>query len=135
MDPVHLKPSHKKFADTYLETSNGTKAAYEAFNVTNDNSAAVNASRALRYDKVQEYIQSQAEGAASRVTELSQKAKNEAVKLNANKDILDRAGHKPVDKTLNVNAEVVPTINPELLKLKEEYEEKLRGFYAQYEPT
>lgn len=36
--------------------------------------------------------------------ELSQSAKSEYVQLEASKDILDRAGYKPIEKSMNLVA-------------------------------
>lgn len=93
-----LTPKQKKFADKYLETGNGTVAAREAYNKSNDNCAAVEASRTLRKDKIQEYLADKADRASQVIFELLENAQNETVRLNAGKDILDRAGFKPVDK-------------------------------------
>ena len=88
----------KKFADKYLETGNATKAALETYKVKNENSAASVGSENLTKPKIKDYLEGEARGAATRIVKMSQSAKNEAVKLNANKDILDRAGYKPTDK-------------------------------------
>lgn len=101
-----LTPKRKKFADKYIETGNGTHAALEAFDVTNENSAAAAASRALRSVKVREYLASRSERAAIRVVELSEQDDNRPVALSASKDILDRAGFNVVEKTLNLNVEI-----------------------------
>jgi phage terminase small subunit len=93
-----LTQKQKKFADKYLETGNGTMAAKEAYTKSNDNCAAVEASRTLRKDKIQEYLANKADRASQVIFELLESAQNETVRLNAGKDILDRAGFKPVDK-------------------------------------
>lgn len=122
-----LKPKQKKFADTYLDTGNGTKSAFEVYDVTNENSAAAQSSRVLRNVKVQEYLESKAEKAASRVFELSLQDENKPVALGASKDILDRAGFKPVEKTeshtVNLNFDV--KIDSKKTKIKEKFEKEL----------
>ena len=40
--------------------------------------------------------------ASRRVLDLAQSAKSEYVQLEASKDILDRAGYKPVDKAMHL---------------------------------
>lgn len=96
---VDLTPKQKKFSDEYLDNGgNGTQAVKDAgYDVKNDNSAAVVGSSNLRKVKIQEYLEEQADGASSRVVELSKNAESEQVKLSANKDILDRAGFKPTE--------------------------------------
>jgi len=47
---------------------------------------------------VREYIEDNAAGAMSRIVEMSIEAINETVRLNANKDILDRGGYKAPDR-------------------------------------
>jgi phage terminase small subunit len=95
-----LNPKHKEFADEYLETGNATQSVKDIFkDVKDDNSAAVKGHRLLRNDKVQAYLEDNAEKAASRVVELSDQNENLNVALGASKDILDRAGFKPIEKT------------------------------------
>lgn len=124
---VNLKPKQKKFADKYLETGNGTKSALEVYDVKDENSAAAIASQNLRKIKVQEYLESKAEIAASRVFELANQEENLNVALGASKDILDRAGFKPVDKseshTVNLNFDV--KIDSKTAKIKEKFEKEL----------
>ncbi|MEK9909131.1 MAG: terminase small subunit [Candidatus Thalassarchaeaceae archaeon] len=70
-------------------------------------SAKVTASRTLRLPHVQEYInacvqegiQSNSIRALGVVAELSDTANSDYVRLQAAQDILDRAGHKPVEKS------------------------------------
>lgn len=95
-----MNPLHKEFAKEYLETGNGTQSVLETNpNITNDNSAAATASRLLRNVKVQQYLENIAEKAATRIEQLMEQSENLTVALGASKDIMDRAGFKPVDKT------------------------------------
>lgn len=96
---MDLTPKQEGFAKDYLDTGNATEAAARNYNVSTRESAAVIGSNTLRSVKVREYLEDKSEAAASTIFELSQKAKNENVKLGAAKDILDRTGHKPTDKT------------------------------------
>lgn len=124
-----LTKKEKGFADSFLETGNGTRAALENYDTALDNTAAVIATRTLRKAKVQEYLEKHAVGASSRIVKMSKTAKVEAVKLNANKDIMDRAGFKPIEKSENKSVRMnieVKIDNEELEKLREEYEEKLK---------
>lgn len=94
-----MDPLHKKFANEYLKTGNGTQSVLAVDpEITTPESAAVKASRLLRNDKVRDYLESKAELAAVRMQELMEQADNLGVAYNATKDILDRAGYKPVEK-------------------------------------
>ena len=94
-----LTKKQKDFADNYIESGNRTNAVIKAgYKVKNNHSARSIGSENLTKLDIRAYIQEQAGGAMSRIVEMSIKAKNEAVKLNANKDIVDRAGYKPPEK-------------------------------------
>ena len=94
-----LTKKQKAFADNYIESGNRTDAVFKAkYKVKNNHSARSIGSENLTKLDIRAYIEKQAPGAMSRIVEISIKAKNEAVKLNANKDIVDRAGFKPVEK-------------------------------------
>jgi phage terminase small subunit len=95
---TRLTKKEKGFVDDWLELGNATRAALKNYDTTNENVAAAIGSINLRKRKITDYIESQAAGAALRMRELSQKAKNEQVRFNATKDMLDRAGFKPQDK-------------------------------------
>lgn len=100
-----LTKKQKGFARDYIETGNATLAVKQNYDVApnNDNSAAVIGSELLRVPKVQAYIESRAEKAAEIVFEIAQNGDNDNVRLNASKDILDRSGLKPTEKSINVN--------------------------------
>lgn len=94
-----MNPLHKEFAKEYLETGNGTQSVLEVFpDISSEEYAAVKANRLLRNDKVREYIESRAEKAAAKMEQLMS-AQSEQVQFNATKDILDRAGYKPVEQS------------------------------------
>jgi len=94
-----MTSKQKEFANKYIDSGNATQSVKDTFKVEDSNYAAVKGSRLIRNDNVKKYLEENADGAASRIVELSKSANNESVKLNANKDILDRAGFKPIDKT------------------------------------
>ena len=83
-----------------------TQAAREAGYAEGD-SGRVSASKALRQPHVQQYMMARvseqlgmnATVAAAKVLKLASGAKSEYVQLEASKDILDRAGFKPVDRS------------------------------------
>ena len=83
-----------------------THAAREA-GYAEGESGRVSASKALRQPHVQQYMMQRvseqlgmnATIAASKVLKLASGAKSEYVQLEASKDILDRAGFKPIDRS------------------------------------
>ena len=94
-------PKHREFANKFVETGNATKSVKETFR---DKPMSEGYSRVKGHDlltkpNIIRMIDDAMEGAQNSIIELSQKAKNENVKLNASKDILDRGGLKPVDKS------------------------------------
>ena len=93
----------KKLADGYLKHGNGTRAALASYNTTSEPVAASIASEVLRREKVLAYIAGCAEKAASNVFKLANTAKNENVRLSANRDILDRAGLQAASRSESVS--------------------------------
>lgn len=125
----------KGFADDYLETGNGTQSALNNYDIKGKNprkTASVIAVENLAKPSVMDYLERNAIGAVSRIVELSELAENESVKLNANKDILDRAGYRPVEKTesLSLNIESRNSANPELEAIRKEFIKKLKDNLA-----
>ena len=121
-----LTKKEKGLADDFIETGNATLAAKNNYNVANDNTAASVASQVLKKAKVQQYIEDHAEIAATEVMRIVQFGESDQVRLSASKDVLDRAGHKPIEKSLNVQVsrkmddeELQKTAN-ELLRLQRE---------------
>lgn len=97
----NLSKKQEGFIKDYLDTGNGTQAVLKHYNVKGKNKENIAASIArenLTKPQIMEVIQAEAKDALARIVELSMTATNEAVKLSANKDILDRAGFKPTDK-------------------------------------
>src|SRR3990167_7387263 len=99
-----ISKKQKAFADEYIKTGNGQHSALKAgYNVVNPKTAAVIATENLSKPNVIEYLKGQAQAAAERINELSIKAKNETVRLNANKDILDRSVNVVQQQTQQIN--------------------------------
>lgn len=92
-----LTKKQKAFADELLETGNGTESALKTYDTELETTAASIASENIRKPKIIEYMQQKSPAAASMIFKLSQGAKNENVKLQASKDILDRSGFKALD--------------------------------------
>jgi phage terminase small subunit len=122
-----LTKKERGFAKTYIDTGNGTQAVMEHYDVTSENSAASIASQNLRKLKIREYIESKAQDASSMVYELSQYGEAEAIRLNASKDILDRAGFKPIEKSQNINVNVEVESNPIVEELANKLDEIYKG--------
>lgn len=106
-----LTPKQRLFAETYFEISNGTKAAISAG--YGEAGAHTEANRLLKNVKIREYLDEMAQQRRERVLlkmsamsekalknlfDLAQNADSEQVRLQANKDLLDRTGFKPADK-------------------------------------
>lgn len=102
------------FVRDYLETGNGTQAALKNYNVQGKNKENIAASIAkenLTKPQIKEFLDKAATGAISRIIELSMTAENETVRLAANKDILDRAGYKPINQhDIKTETKQVPII-------------------------
>tara|TARA_R110002051_G_scaffold43141_2_gene87876 strand:- start:11460 stop:11840 length:381 start_codon:yes stop_codon:yes gene_type:complete len=95
------------FVDTLVATGCTIRKAAEEAGYAAGESGRVSASKTLRLPHVQEYMMQRitetmglnATVAAARVLTLAQGAKSEYVQLEASKDILDRAGFKPIDRS------------------------------------
>ena len=93
--------------DTLVATGCSIKNAAVEAGYAAGESGRVSASKTLRLPHVQEYMMVRinetmglnATVAAARVLTLAQGAKSEYVQLEASKDILDRAGFKPIDRS------------------------------------
>lgn len=92
----------------HLVATGGTLAkAAEAAGYAEGDSGRVTASKTIRLPHVQQYMMQRvaetiglnATTAAAQVMKLATGAKSEYVKLEAAKDILDRAGFKPIDRS------------------------------------
>lgn len=105
-----LTKKQRDFANEYLKTGNGTRSVLKVYDTTSLDVAKAIGSENLTKPNVREYLEAKAERAAEIVFELAQYSEVDAVRLNASKDIMDRAGFKPVDKsiTTNVNIDVAP---------------------------
>lgn len=121
----------KNFADRFLETGNGVQSILETYNTTDYKTAGVMACENLKKPIIIEYMNSKAMDAASVIVELSQHSDNDNVRLNASKDILDRSGFKPVEKTQNINMNIQSNFKISEIekKLIDEYEKKLKKLF------
>lgn len=120
-----LTKKQQGFVKDYIDTGNGTQSALKNYDTESYNTANQIAIENLQKPTIQEVIESHAGKAESMIYNLSQNGEAEAVRLNASKDILDRAGYKAVDKSINLNMDVEIT-NPKARELANEFEEKLK---------
>ncbi len=121
-----LTHKQKKFANHYIETGNKVQSALKSYDTESYKTASVIAHENLEKPRVLEYIESKAENAAIRVVELSEQEENLNVALGASKDILDRAGYKPVEKSVSLTVNVDTTMTPKERELIDEFDEKLK---------
>lgn len=108
-----ITPKEKEIADRVMAGQTMKQAAQEVLGLK-EASAKTMGSVIMNREQVQRYIESQAGGAAQRITTISKKSKNAMVQLAANKDILDRAGFKPQDQSITINAPLY--LPPEVLE-------------------
>lgn len=125
-----LSRKQKIFVKEYLETGNGVQSALKAYDTKDYNTANVIAVENLQKPTVKEYLESKASTVAEVIYDLAISAENEGVKLNASKDILDRAGYRPIEKSLSLSLQ--STVEPrniengELEAVREQFEEQLK---------
>lgn len=119
-----LTKKQKGFVKDYLETGIGVQAALNNYDTTDYNTAHAIASENLQKPTIRQAIESHAENAEIMIYTLSQTADNEGVRLNASKDILDRAGYGATTKvqTTNINLD----ITPKELEIAQKYEEEIK---------
>lgn len=108
-----LNPRQMIFVQEYIKSGNITRAAIAAGYA--EASAHVQGSRMLKNDKIQRYLSKkeqnlnrdlrelfaeEAQMAFKTMVELAKNSPQDNVRYSAAKDILDRAGYKPVDKVV-----------------------------------
>lgn len=105
-----LTTKQKDLVDTIVASGCSVKEASAKAGYSEGESGRVTASKTLRLPHVQEYMQQRvresiglnATIASKRILDLSTNAKSEYVQLEASKDILDRAGYKPIEKSMSL---------------------------------
>lgn len=108
----------RKFAKEYVESGNGLQSALKVYDTNSPNVAANIASENLIKPNVRELIDGYAAKAIKGIQTLAETAENEAVRLKANIDQADRAGYKPIERSINVNMELQAT--PEMKALADQ---------------
>ena len=102
-----LTKKQMSLVDTLIATGCTLREAAEEAGYANGESGRVTASKTIRLPHVQSYMMQRvneqlgmnATVAAARVMNLATGARSEYVQLEASKDILDRAGFKPIDRS------------------------------------
>ena len=105
-----ITKKQKLLIDTIVATGCSITKASKIAGYSEGESGRVTASKTLRLPHIQEYMQQRiresiglnATIASKKVLDLSTSAKSEYVQLEASKDILDRAGYKPIDKSMHL---------------------------------
>lgn len=101
-----LTPKQTALVDTLVATGCTLREAAREAGYADGESGRVSASRTIRLPHVQQYMMQRvteqlglnATAAAAKVMTLATGARSEHVQLEAAKDILDRAGFKPIDR-------------------------------------
>jgi len=107
MNSKKLTDKQTRLVDTLVALGCSVTQASREAGYAEGESGRVSASKALRQPHVQQYMMQRvseqlgmnATIAASKVLKLASGAKSEYVQLEASKDILDRAGFKPIDRS------------------------------------
>lgn len=111
-DVVKLTDKQMALVDTLVATGCSIREAAQEAGYAKGESGRVTATKTLRLPHVQSYMMQRvsetlglnATYAASKLLNLARGAKSEYVQLEASKDILDRAGFKPVDRSQHLVA-------------------------------
>ena len=107
---IRLTKKQKTLVDTIVALGCSIKEASSKSGYAEGEAGRVTASKTLRLPHVQEYMKQcirqsiglNATIASRKVLDLASSAKSEYVQLEASKDILDRAGYKPVEKSMSL---------------------------------
>ena len=102
-----LTEKQTALVDTLVANGCSIKKAAELAGYSKGESGRVSASKAVKLPQVQQYMMQRmneqfglsATIAAGRLRSLVSDAKSEYVQLEAAKDLLDRAGYKPIDRS------------------------------------
>jgi phage terminase small subunit len=112
-----LTQKQKKFADSYIESGNATKAAKKAYKPSNDASARSIGSQNLTKLNIQDYLEEQAQPVLVNMVHLALHADKQSDQIKAGKIILDRTiQEKPT--TIHLDSE----------ERKKEISEKIRTY-------
>ncbi len=114
-----LTLKQRNFVNEYIESGNATEAAMRVYNPKKRATARAIGSENLTKPNIRTYLDKAASEAVAMVYELSQGAKSEMVRLNASKDLLDRAGYKPLMEEVNYEskADAIEKLKQQLKEL------------------
>lgn len=111
-----LNERQQQFVINYVDSGHGTNSAISAgysktsaYSTASDLlrnpkiAAAIEGEREARKKAIQNKLAKYAEDAVILLYDLAKSSDSDSVRMQAIKDILDRAGHKPVDKVENKN--------------------------------
>ena len=109
----HLTEQRKQFVEAYCRLGNGTLAAKEAG--YKDSPSLVNQASKLKRELSSEITEeltanfmSAAPKALSILMDLAENSASDSVKFQASKDLLDRAGFRPVDRREEIRPQRTP---------------------------
>ena len=109
----HLTEQRKHFVEAYCRLGNGTLAAKEAG--YKDSPSLVNQASKLKRELSSEIAEeltanfmSAAPKALSILMDLAEKSASDSVKFQASKDLLDRAGFRPIDRMEEIRPQRTP---------------------------
>ena len=110
----HLTEQRKHFVEAYCRLGNGTLAAKEAG--YKDSPSLVNQASKLKRELSSEIAEeltanfmSAAPKALSILMDLAENSASDSVKFQASKDLLDRAGFRPIDRREEIRPQRTPT--------------------------
>ena len=113
MKHAHLTEQRKHFVEAYCRLGNGTLAAKEAG--YKDSPSLVNQASKLKRELSSEIAEeltanfmSAAPKALSILMDLAENSASDSVKFQASKDLLDRAGFRPVDRREEIRPQRTP---------------------------
>ena len=109
----HLTEQRKKFVEAYCRLGNGTLTAREAG--YKDSPSLVNQASKLKRELSSEIVKeltanfmSAAPKALSILMDLAENSASDSVKFQASKDLLDRAGFRPIDRREEIRPQRTP---------------------------
>ena len=119
----HLTEQRKHFVEAYCRLGNGTLAAREAG--YKDSPTLVNQASKLKRelsseisDELRSSFMNAAPKALSILMDLAEKSASDSVKFQASKDLLDRAGFRPIDRREEIRPQRTPAeLEAEMVRL------------------
>lgn len=104
--PKTITKKQKEWANKYLETGNKTQAALAVYDTESYGTAAVIGVENINKPNVRQYLEENASAVAANMLKLALNAEKESDQISAGKDVLDRAGFKPIEKSIVAKVEI-----------------------------